>query len=425
MRDGDARKWRIPEILLGCLSAAALAACSPPAATGSIEGRNCTTWGAQACSLEPGNPRAECWGANWQIAEYCGDRGCNVVQNGGQTVAYCGDTPPPINDAVSAWDLGGATKTDTSDASAPPDVGADSSASQTYCWGWNCPLGQACSGVGGCEAPGCLPPCSAGQRCSGTTASCEDLCQGACFDSQWCSAAGGGVCTAMPCKTPAFANLYVAASLTLLEGAAAAQHCSKLSGSGGGVLGLSKVLGDLTEPSAAAASGGQQTYALAELGGGAWGWLSARRSGATPCTASECPITASKWENLQPDGNGASTCAPRNRTDASASGTASGTAWQLSLRNSLYRFGLTLSSVQLEVNAARTQAWLCGAVTPAALQAALSSSHSSTGLAIPSTAELVKLAAFDIDSDGNGSDDAWSVAVELSLQPGQLKGWLP
>ena len=54
-----------------------------------------------------------------------------------------------------------------------------------------------------------------------------------------------------------------------------------------------------------------------------------------------------------------------------------------------------------------------------------SSSHSSNGLAIPSTAELLKLAPFDIDSDGDGSADAWSIALELSLQPGQLKGWLP
>lgn len=423
MRQNDAKRQRILWLFAALSSALLQLACSPPGVTSSIEGRVCTNWGAQACSQEDGNPRAECWGSNWQITEYCRERGCNTLQMNGQTVAYCGDTPPNIADTASGWD------TWTGDSWAGGDTSADTAQggdAQTFCNAWTCPPGQACTGVSGCEAPGCLPPCSAGQRCKGDGAPlCVDNCLGACFDSQWCFPSGGGVCSGMPCKTPVFSKIFVAEDLSLLQGPAAASHCPKLANSGGGLIGLSKVLGDLEKPSAAAASGGQQTYALADLGDGGWGWISARRSGTSPCTATECPVTASKWDNLQPSGNGGDTCELRGHTSTADTAGGTGASWDLSLRNSLYRFQFSMSTVQLQVSAGRTQAWLCGAVTPASVQAALSSSHSSNGLAIPSTAELIKLAPLDIDSDGNGSADAWSVAMELTLQPGQLKGWLP
>ena len=423
MRQNDAKQQRILWIFAALSSAMLQLACSPPGVTSSIEGRVCTNWGAQACSLEEGNPRAECWGSNWQITEYCRDRGCNIQQIGGQTVAYCGDTPPSVTDTVSGWDTWSGDSWTSGDSSSDTAQGGDA---QTFCGAWTCPLGQACTGVSGCESPGCLPPCSAGQRCNGGgTPLCVDNCLGACFDSQWCFPIASGVCSGMPCQTPDFAKIFVAQGLALLQGPAAASHCPKLANSGGGLIGLSKVLGDLENPSAAAAIGGQQTYALAELSDGGWGWISARRSGTSPCSATECPVTASKWDNLQPSGSGGGTCELRSHTSAGGAAGGTGSSWQLSLRNSLYRFQFTMSTVQLEVSAGRTQAWICGAVTPAAVQAALSSSHSSNGLAIPSTADLIKLAPFDIDSDGNGSPDAWSVAAELTLQPGQLKGWLP
>ena len=430
--NSSARRQSI--VILGYFFAVTLSlACSPPAALSSIEGRPCGDMGDQACSTEPGSPRAECNGFAWRIIESCGVQGCNTVQSGSNSIAYCGTTAPDTTAAdvlAPKADGGTASKPDAADGGSSDSSGGPKGTVQ--CDGWKCAAGLVCSGVGGCEAPGCLPACGAGQRCVGKPVdACQDYCGGLCYEKQWCSPGlqeVPGSCSTLPCAVPSvMAETYVATAVQLAEGASAvAAHCKdsaagySLTGALGTVSQLSKVFGDLQDPTQAAVASGLQTFALTANGSG-WAWLSVRRQSGAPCTTASCPLIASKYDNLDSAAVPGGVCLLRSRNGS----TGESKPWPLSIRNEFTRYDLLLRRPTVQMDADLQQAWVCGAVTLESLQGALTSSYAAKGLPIPSGAELNALVPRDVDSDGDGKPDAWSVVLKLTLKPATVALWSP
>lgn len=411
-------------------------ACSPPTTQSSIAGRLCSDFGDQACSTEPGSPRAECNGFSWRILEYCGAQGCNTLQTSQTTLAYCGSTPPSVTADVTGGDTQPG-KTDAGvdgkgDAKVDPNADASPAGGTVQCDGWKCAAGLVCSGVGGCEAPGCLPACGAGQRCVGKPIdACQDYCGGLCYEKQWCEPGlkeVPGSCATLPCSVPSLvSDTFVATAVVLAEGASAvAAHCKdpaagySLAGATGTVSQLTKVFGDLQNPTQAAAASGLQTIALTANGAG-WAWLSTRRLTGAPCGNSPCQLVASKYDNLDslqvPNG----VCLLRSRNGS----TGESKPWPLSLRNEFNRYDLLLRQPTVQMAPDRSEAWVCGTVTLESLQGALTSAYAAKGLAIPTSAELESMVPRDVDTNGDGKPDAWSVVLQLTLKPAAVALWSP
>lgn len=410
------------------LLAALACACSPPAVEATIEGRTCSGFGSQACSTEPGSPRAECDGFSWRILEFCGAQGCNTLQTSWNILAYCGNTPP--SNLPDGGGDGQGVKTDTV-SSVQPDAGSTTAAA-VPCYGWQCSAGLVCSGVGGCEAPGCLPPCGAGQRCvAKPVAACQDYCGGGCFTSQWCTPSAkdaSGTCTTLPCALPALSTeTYVATEVVLAEGASAvAAHCTdpaagySLPGAVGALTQLTKVFGYVQNPTQIAVASGLQTVALTANGAG-WAWLSAKRLPGALCGSSPCPIAVSKADNLDSQEAPEGGCRLRSRNSSAGESK----PWPLSLRNEFTRFDILLRRPTVQMASDHSEAWVCGAVTLLSLRAALTASYVAKGLSVPSGAELESLVPPDVDSDKDGKPDAWSVVLKLTLKPAAVASWSP
>lgn len=375
------------------------AACTP-AFTPTIDGEFCNQIGSEACSTEPGRPRAVCGEDGvWRILQSCGDSGCFVQQTSpGFYQTACGGAPL-VDTTTGSPDAGSASGADAA-AQSDTTTQSDSTSGSVACIGGVCAADQVCAAVGRCESPGCNPPCGAGQLC--TSGVCKDYCDGTCFTSEACSPAG--VCTSLGCALPQPANgtvrLAVDAAVT------------PTNGSGGALLQALDLLGVHTGDDYAS---GLSTVALVEVAPATWQWLLARRTDTANCTSSICNFTASRSDNLTSVGDNPA-CAYRFGATAKL--------WPLPLRTNFERTMLWLTNPNAKA-ASSNVILVQGTVDGAAIRAALSATIGAKGLALPSDSDLAKLVPPGVDTSGDGQPDAWLVEVQLTTVAGKLSTWSP
>lgn len=383
--------------------------CSPTLST-SLEGTACAIVGDEVCSLESGHPRARCGDDfQWHIIESCGSATCAVNRVGGLNRTSC------LNGQGGGGDAGGTTGKPDTVTSGPDSQGKDTVyvANGYACGGWNCPDGQACIGIDACEDIGCIG-CQAGQRC--VAGACRDVCDNSCFSAQHCQPSATdplGTCAAMACSAPVDATAAVATGITWLVGAAAAAACD------GGQIGAGTALlakyGWQDTYSAAAVQGGGTTVAWVKTAGGD-AFAVGRRTGNCSDTGT-CVLTMSRHDNLAVDQAASGPCGYRFLP---------GAPWvPLPVHRSFERGEVRVAAPKWTRAPGSDVAVLCGHLSAEAVQAVLSQSLGAMQQPIPSAAALKQQAVPDVDSDGDGKADAWSIAVQFKLRDTSAVGWLP
>jgi len=409
-------------------------ACSPPTAFDTVEGLRCTIINDEACSDEPGFPRARCtFERTWQIVEKCADQGCFVAPtSGGRHITACGHAPtgvasssPDATAAKADTAAGADTAKDTGAAKVDTKEAADTGAPTgppTQCDGYTCGHGQACIAGDGCDHVGCA--CKAGERCvplsEGKDAklTCATYCFGTCWTDDFCSPAGpdtAGLCKAAGCAAPAdLGAAWVAVSLAIDPTAAApGPACDHLPGAKAAFNSWAQATLSAGWAGAAAADGGNTVVLASLLSGNAA--MVARTKGGAPCPATGlCAVELSKRDNLEVPSSTGGTC--QARFPAGALGRFARMA--VPIVHGGQRGSLVLHDVAVAMPADQTSAVACGYVNSAGLAAF-------TAAVVPAAAGSAASWPADVDSTGKGKADAWSVRVELSLRPATLAKWLP
>ncbi len=392
------------------LAAALLCGACSPTLSASIEGTACAVVGDEVCSLEAGHPRARCGDDfQWHVVESCGTATCAVNRAGGLNVTNC------LGISSGTSDVSSGGKTDT--ASGTPDSkGGDSTTAVSgfACGGWSCASGQACIGIDACEDTGCIG-CQAGQRC--VAGACRDVCDNSCFQAQHCKPSANdplGACVAMACSAPADATAAVAVGITWPTGAAATTACGSGQTAAGTALLAKYGWQDLY--SATAVQGGGTTIAWIKTASGD-AFAVGRRTGTCGDTGN-CMLTVSRHDTLAVDTTtSGGPCGYRFGPDSS---------WlPLPVHRSFERGEVRVSQPKWTHAPGSDVAVVCGAVTAEAVQAVLSQSLGAMQQPIPSATALSQQVAPDVDSNGDGKTDAWSIAVQVKLRDTTSVGWLP
>lgn len=415
--------WALATLAPVSLAALWGTGCGPTQTFGTVEGLRCVRFGDEVCSAEAGFPRAHCdFDGNWHILEHCGDTTCIVEPgSGGQMKTRCGNTPAPKKVDASELDTAGKTDSNGGNPSdskeGPSDTGSgikDSGNAGVTCEGYTCGAKQQCSFTSACEDLDCPAPCKAGERCS--LGLCATYCSGNCFSTEYCApSTQGDACEKMGCSAPTdLGAAYVAVELDVVitQPIVGEQACSHLKG-------FQLTLNDkLAKLSAGLDVGqlvevGSDSIVLATLPEGNAAFLG-RPTSPSPgqCVAmASCAVQLSKYDGLAVPAS-AGVCPARYV--AGANGRFAKLVLPLFLGA---RVPMVMSDVAVDMPAEGTQAVLCGYVAGPALVAAQS--------AVPLLAGKLAAAVPDVDSNGDGIQDGYSLRVALKLKPAKLGQWLP
>ncbi len=413
----------------------AAAACSPTQTFGTVDGMRCSNFGDEVCSQESGFPRARCdFDSTWHILEHCGAATC-IVENlsGGQHRTRCGNSPS-TGGGRRVVDANGGPQ----DASEDVDIAAGNpwdaavepkkdvaAPTLVACGGYSCDGKEMCTFVGTCESKACPATCTHGQRCIFGT--CQTHCYGTCASTEFCKFAtdskSADECSKLGCTPPLDLGTAVAAVELLLPSTPTAA-CAHLKAA---TLPLNKTLAGVQITATDLEAGikyGQETLAFADLGGLADVAMVARETNGKACDGkTPCGLVLSKGENLHPSVT-AVPGACKLRWNADAKGRYA--QLPVPLRLGLLRVPLVVRDAQVDIASDLKSAEVCGVVTQADLDAALSglSSTSGPGFQLKQVA-LTSAGKADIDTDGDGKLDARSVALTFKLQSAILTKWSP
>ncbi|MBM4344967.1 MAG: hypothetical protein FJ100_16485 [Deltaproteobacteria bacterium] len=406
------------------------AACSPTQTFGTVEGLRCSNQGDEVCSQEAGFPRARCdFDGTWHILEHCGASTC-IVENapGGQHRTRCGGSQPTGGGAIQVDAKAGPPPTGDATTVAEVDSKAEPKADSTgtpavACGSYSCVGVDMCTFFGTCESKSCPTACTHGARCS--LGVCLPHCYGTCASTEYCKfgtdAKSADMCSKLGCQVPLDLGTAVAAIGMQLP-ATATTACAHLKGA---AVAFNHALASV--PVAAAdlegtLTSGGETLAFADLAGLAQVALLGTTALGTPC-GSPCLVQLSKAENLHPAMVGVpGPCALR----WTAKGPGRFDKLPLPLRLGAVRVPLLLRDVEVVIASDLKTAEVCGHVGSAEVAAALSGLPTASGPGFQIKTALQQGAGKpDVDSDGDGKADAWSVALTLATTAAQLTKWSP
>lgn len=421
---GISHNWpmrRLAIAIFACFGAAA--ACSPTQTFNTVEGMRCTATGDEVCSQETGSPRARCdFDGQWHIIESCGAEPCIADPAGlGQHTTRCGGAPTAGKDSAGLSTGGAdATKRDPSEFDAGWAGSGDAlptSGAGPDCGAYTCPAKQVCTLGDACEDNSCPTACRHGERCS--LGVCVQYCYGSCAASEYCAPAElGDWCKTMGCTAPMdLGAALVATDVDIALPDAASAACAHLAGA---QFSLNKALAGAAVAGPAlngSIHDGTETVAVASLPDGSVACLTAQISGACPSGAAACKVMLSKHDNLAVPASGLAPCKARR----TANGDNVFKQLPLPLRLGKARLPALVGNAKVTVPADAGSAEVCGYLTKADLQAMLSPLPAGAGVAF----QILKAIAPDIDSDGNGTADAYSLHLTLKLRPAELDKWLP
>ncbi len=415
--------------------ALAAAACSPTQTFGTVEGMRCSNFGDEVCSQEAGFPRARCdFDNTWHILEHCGSATCIVEnQSGGQHRTRCGNSPA-TGGGTRAVDANSGPKDTATFVDTAPSQDTDSktepkgdttTAASVACGGYSCDGKEMCTFIGTCESKACTTACKHGERCSFGV--CSAHCYGSCAATEYCKFSTGGSwiaeCSKLGCALPMDLGTAVAA-VGLQLAATPTAACAHL---GGAKLALNQAMASVGIDAAALGAGivgGLETLAFSDLAGKSNVALLGHADNAKPCpTGAPCGLTLSKGENLKPATAGtAGPCQLR----WSVNGQGRHDGLPIPLRLGTVRLPLVLRNADVQIGGDLQTAEVCGYVSPADLNVALSGLSTASGLGFQlKQATQAGAGKVDIDSDGDGKLDAWSVALTIKLQNAILTKWSP
>lgn len=398
--------------------------CGPTQTFGSIDGLHCTRFEDEVCSAEGGFPRARCdFDGTWHILEHCGDSLCIVdgAINFGHVQTHCGNTPVKGAGDISKVETSGQaalTDVDASTSGFDSSSGGDAAkqpdavSGPVQCGDYTCTGKQMCSVAGACEDTTCALNCKAGERCG--LGVCTTYCFETCFSDEFCQPSpAGDTCVKMGCVAPTdlgAAYLAVGLHMDVTPIVAGLGVCGHLSGA---KLSLNASLAALfpADVLAKLVATGTNTLLIATLPEGNAALLGRTVSAAKCATDSSCAVELSKHDNLSLPAPGG-TCPLRWL--AGSNGRFAKVVLPLAAE---VRLPLIISDVAVAMASNGKTAELCGYVDAGGLAAAKS--------VTPGLAKWLNTAVADVDTNGDGKADAWSVHATVDLKPAKLSKWLP